>query len=127
MKKNKSPFETVIELFTSEDVEVSNPFLVNRILSYQPDTVLLAIEINKYMSRLPGWAIKAVFNIGIRKRRKRPYLNYPKSSKLNKNQILIRSKISKAFCANNTYADQIIKLIKKQGEEPEKYFGLKTS
>jgi len=127
MKKKKSPFETVIELFITEDAEVPNPFLVNRILSYQPDTVLLAIEINKYMSRLPGWAIKSIFNIGIRKRRKRPYLNYPqKARKINKNQLLLRNKISSTFCVNNNHADQIIQLLRAMGKEPEKFFGLKT-
>jgi len=125
--KKINPFETVEKIFSTKNVEVTNPFFVNKILSYQPDTVLLTVELNKYMSRMPSWALKAIFSIGIKKRRSRVYLNYPqKSKKIDKNQQLLKNKISSTFCVNENHANQIIRILRDIGEQPEKFFGIKT-
>lgn len=124
-KKSKSPFEIIGEMFTEEDPKIENAFFINRILSYQPATILLAIEVNKRISRLPDWAIKAVYKLSIKKRKSRPFIYYPKSKKASKEHIKLRNKISSAFCTNENHSDQIIELIRKIGESPESYFGMK--
>ena len=122
--KKTNPFEEVLNLITSkEDVEVDSPFFVNKILSYQPDSVLMAIEMNKYIGKIPKWLTDKLFNLGVKKRRGKPWLNYPKKGVKKGN--LLRSKICRHFCVNNYHADQIIELLRNYGEEPEKFFGLK--
>jgi hypothetical protein len=118
-----NPFENVTQLFTEDDVDIDSPFMVNRILSFIPETCTLAIRINRYSTRLPKWAIKACLNLSIQKRRRRPYIHYPKRGKV-KNKIL-RAKIRQTFCVNDYHANQIIELLKNIGEKPEQYYGLK--
>ena len=126
--KKTNPFDNVIKLMTSgkdkEDVDIDNEFFVNRILSYQPDTVLWSIELNKYIGRLPYWAIKKLFNIGVYKKSSKPWLRYPKKKGKLKDKLL-RKKICKHFYVNEYHANQIIHLLENMDEKPEKYFGLK--
>lgn len=123
--KKTSPFENVIKLMTSkEDVDVYNEFFINRILSHQPDTVLWSIELNKYIGRLPYWATKKLFNIGVHRKSSKPWLRYPKGRRKLKDKLL-RKKICRHFCVNEHHANQIIELLKNIGEKPERRFGLK--
>lgn len=125
MKNKNNPFDVVARLFTEKDVEVSNEYMTNRILSFQPATILLSIELNKFISRLPSWASKQLFNFGVVQTQKRvPYLKYLKRKK-KQNPKLLR-KISQAFCCNEFHAQQIIAIVRKQkGKSPESYFGLR--
>lgn len=124
MKNKISPFDTVGNLFTEKDVEIDNEYMINRILSFQPATILLSIDINKFISRLPSWASKQLFNFGVRKQKKNPYLRYLKRGK-KQNPKLLR-KISQVFCCNEFHAQQIISIIRGQkGKSPESYFGLR--
>ena len=123
--KKINPFNNVIELLTSKnDVDIDNEFMVNKILSYQPDTVLWAIEINKYIGKIPYWAIKRLFNIGVHKKPSKPWLRYPKK-KVKLKDKLLRKKICIHFCVNEYHANQIIDLLKNIGKKPERYFGLR--
>ena len=130
--KKTNPFDIAIMLMYSdgkerkkEDVEIGNEFFTNRILNHQPDTVLWSIELNKYIGRLPYWAIKKLFNIGVYKKSGKPWLRYPKRKGKLKDKIL-RKKICKYFCVNEYHANQIIHLLKNiDNEKPERYFGLK--
>lgn len=121
---SKNPFDIVSELITEEKVEIkSSQFMVNKILSYQPLTALTAIELNKYIGRLPYWAVDSLFNTTVPKRKRRPYLYYPKREKLKEKKL--RSKIRKVFCVNDFHAKQILEILRLKGHHPEKMFGLK--
>ena len=126
MKKNKSPFEIAGEVFTKDKVELEhNPFFINKILSFQPITVLMAIEVNKLLPKLPIWAVNGIYNNSIKRRRSSPYIYYPKSAKIKKDRRLLRKRISSAFNTGDKHSDQIIELLKMLGETPEDYFGMK--
>jgi len=123
--KKKSPFDEVQNLITSkEEVEILNTFFVNKILSYQADNILFSIDLNRYIGRIPKWATDKLFNLGIKKRRSKPWLNYPKKDKKVKEKIL-QMKVCRYYCVNAYHAKQIIELLRNYGEEPEKFFGLK--
>lgn len=123
--KKINPFNNVIKLMTSSsDVDIDNEFFINKILSYQPDTVLWSIELNNYIGRLPYWAIKKLFNVGIYRKSSKPWLRYPKRKEKLKDKLL-REKICKYFCVNEYHSNQIIHLLNNLGEKPERYFGLK--
>jgi hypothetical protein len=118
-----NPFENVKQLFTEEDVEIDSPFMVNRIISFIPETCVTAIRLNRYSTYLPKWAITACFNLCIKKRKRNPWIHYPKRGKSKDNKL--RAKIRQVFCVNDYHAEQLIELLKKMGEKPESYFGLK--
>lgn len=125
--KKESPFDTIYRLFTEntkEHIKVANAYMTNKILSYQPETILTAININKYSGRIPSWAMDALFNIGVKKINNKPYLQYIKKNKKENPQLL--KKISQTFCCRSSHAEQIIEIIRAQhGKTPESYFGLK--
>lgn len=124
MKKDTSPFTIANELFT-RGVEVNNPFFVNKILSFQPATILLTIEVNKRLSRLPLWAVNAIYNSGIIKKKSGPYIYYPKFTKVKKGHKQLRRKISSLFHTGDRHSDEIIELLKKMGKQIDDYFGMK--
>jgi hypothetical protein len=124
MKRNENPFDIVGRLFTENNVDVNkNEYMVNRILSFQPATILLSIGINKFVSRLPSWASKQLFNLGVQKQKRSPYLKYLKRGKKQNPKLL--KKICWAFCCNEYHANQIISIVRKMNKLPEEYFGLK--
>lgn len=125
MRNKNNPFDMASRLFTERDVGINNEFMINRILSFQPKTILLSIEINKFISRLPSWASKQLFNLGVQKQKRSPYLKYLKRGKKQSPKLL--RKICHAFCCNEYHGKQIINIVREQkGKNPESYFGLKS-
>lgn len=120
---SRNPFDIVKEIITEERTSVSNPFMVNRILSFQPLTALTAIEVNKYVGYIPDWAISDLFNLTVPHRRRVPYLKYPKRGKVKDKKLI--DKIRQALCVNELHARQVIELLRNKGEQPERLFGLK--
>lgn len=118
-----NPFDNVSQLFTEDNVKVNTPYMVNRILSFLPETCMLAIRMNRYTTRIPQWAIDACYNLSITKRRRRPYIRYPKRRKVRDQKL--QSKIQSTFNVNEFHAKQIIELLRNIGEKPENFFGLK--
>ena len=118
-----SPFDIVKKLFTQNDVPVNSPFMVNRILSFMPETFELSIRMNRFATRLPPWAVSACYNLSIPKRRRYPYMRYAKKGKTK--EVKLKAKIRRTFCVNEYHANQIIELYRKLGEKPESYYGLK--
>lgn len=121
MKKD-NPFDIVARLFTEGEVPIKDGYMVNKILSYQASTVLLSIKLNKFSTTLPSWAVTALFNLGIEKRKRKPYLQYLKKSKQQSPRLL--EKIEKEFCCNTYHAQQIINIFREMGHRPENFFGL---
>lgn len=106
-----------------DDAEITNPFMVNRILSFAPETCMQANDLNQHLSRLPKWAIRAFFNLAIPKNKRRRFFNYAKKGK--KANRKLTAKIMEAFCVNEYHAKQIIELLIRENEQPERFFGLK--
>lgn len=118
-----NPFEEVKQLMATKDADVTNPFMVNRILSFAPESVLATNEVNRFLSRLPKWAINPLFNLVIPKNKRRTYFKYAKKKK-KRDQKLI-AKIRQTFCCNEYHARQIIEVLQRENEQPERFFGLK--
>lgn len=122
MKEN--PFTATTRLLSeNEIVPIENGYLTNKILSYQPATILPSIQLNKFSTTLPSWAITALFNLYVPKQRNRPYLQYIK--KIKEEDVILLQKISQAFCCNKFHARQIVDIFKQMGKKPESFFGLK--
>ena len=118
-----NPFEIVKKIFVEDKVKIQNHFFVNTLLSFIPDSLLWSIEVNKYLG-VPSWALDSLFVAGVKKRKTPPY-KIPYIKKTTSKQTLLQEKISITFCTNPKHSQQIIDLLKKQGLEPESFFGLK--
>jgi hypothetical protein len=121
--KNKNPFDTTQSLLTEAWFEIeNNKFMVNKILSTSPLTFEIAVRANKYLS-LPNWAVTGLLNNAIKKNRLVPKFFWVKKESVNEPKLC--SKLSSHFSTNKKHTEQIIKLLRKMGIEPEQYFGLK--
>jgi len=119
-----NPFDTVKKLFKGEEeVHVDSPYMVNRILSFLPETFDLSLSMNRLNTRLPEWAVDLCYNICVPKKRTKVYLRYAKRAKVKDKKL--RRKICQTFYVNERHANEIIKLVKDIGGKPETYFGLK--
>ena len=118
-----NPFEEMKQIFTGGEFDLESPFMINRLLNYVPETFLLSTEVNKYASRLPKWAIKAIYKQCIPKRGNPPFIKYARKPK-QEEPILIR-KVCDHMCCSETSARQFLKLLRKCGHKPESFFGLK--
>lgn len=126
MKENNkdNPFTTVNNLFTSKEITpIKNGYLVNKILSYQPETLLVSARLNKFSTTLPEWATTALFNICVPKQRSGIYLQYIK--KIKEKDVILLKKISQVLCCNEFHARQAIEVLRRIGEKPSSMFGLK--
>jgi len=119
-----NPFDSAKQIFVKDKVKVQNHFFVNTILSFIPESLLWSIEVNKYMSKIPVWALNGLMSAGIKKKKSPPY-RIPYIKKDSQKKSVLQEKINVTFCANQIYTKQIIELIKKQGLKPESFFGLK--
>jgi hypothetical protein len=121
---NSNPFEDVKKLFNGEEIKVSSPFVVNKILSFSPITFILVRNHNKVIGKIPkSWSDK-IFQC-VTKRNKIPFIRYAKKRRETEKKLI--QKICCHFVVNEYHAIQTIDLLRRQGEEPEKYFGLKRN
>lgn len=119
-----SPFTIAAKLLTEkETTPIKDGYMINKILSYQPETLLASIKLNKFSTSLPSWATTAMFNLCIPKQRGRPYLQYIKKKK--EENVILLKKISQVFCCNTYHAKQITEIFRRMGKRPESFFGLK--
>lgn len=117
-----NPFNETKDLLLGEKVVVSAPFMTNRILSFNPSTFILASDHNKVIGRIPKvWSDK-IFQC-VPKYNRPPILRYARKKK--EQEPILVDKICQHFCVSKYHADQIIALLRLQGEKPEKSFGLK--
>ena len=116
-------FEELKSVFESKEFNLKNPYMINRFLSFYPKTFKLSEECNKYNGRIPNDLLAKIYVNSI-KVNKAPFIRYPGNMKLLMQKKLINN-ISKTFNCNIEYARQIIKIYRKIGEKPEKFYGLK--
>lgn len=117
-----NPYDEAKRLFTEEDVEIGSHWMVNRLLSFSPASIMFSIKINQASWKVPQKYLDALFNC-CPKAQRAPWLRYAKRKKEVEPKLV--AAISKHFCVNKYHADQIIDLLRLQGEKPETYFGLK--
>lgn len=117
-----SPFEEAKALLTGEKVTTSAPFMVNRILSFTPMSFIHALEHNRVMGRIPKAWSDLIFQC-VPTTKRAPYLKYAKKKKEKEPKLV--QKVCDHFCVNKYHADQIIDILRRQGESPEALFGLK--
>lgn len=120
-------FEFVKNLFTKEEkidssVNFKEGFMVNRFLSMVPEGFIAASESNKYLSRLPEWAVNSFLFHSIEKRKNAPWINFIKAEST-RGKLL--DKISKHFNCSAKTALQIKAIFEKQGVDPYSIYGMK--
>ena len=115
--------EEVENIFRHEIDEIKNPYLINRMLSSIPKTVLLSIRVNRYIGKIPNWAIKAIYINCIKKRKSLP--SNPKHYWKRKGvEPKLIQKISKQLHCSERHAIETIEMLRKLKIKPEQYFGL---
>lgn len=118
-----NPFEEVKQVFTTKDFQLKEPWMVNRLLSYVPETFLLSASINRFMGYIPAWATIETYRHCIRKRRRAPFIKYAKAKK-ERDKMLVK-KVCSHLCCNKTHATETIEMLRVCGHKPEQFFGLK--
>lgn len=118
-----NPFEEVKALYTGNKIDLQSPYMVNRILSFLPDTFIISQEVNNYLSKLPAWAVQAIYKACIKPHHSTPYIPYQKVMRYK--DVLLTEKIATHLCCSSTHARQTIELLRLQGYKPESFFGLK--
>lgn len=116
--------EEVENVFRHEVDKLKNPYLVNRMLSSIPKTILLSIHVNHYIGKIPNWAIKAIYINCIKKRKSLP--SSPKhywKKKVVEPKLI--QKVGTHLCCSQRHAEETVELLRRLKIKPEKYFGLK--
>jgi len=103
-------------------LDIKSPWMVNKILSFSPVTLMDAINLNEVMGKLRPEHINLIFEC-FPKRNKAPFFRNIRKEKEAEPKLV--EKICKHYCVNKYHADQIIDLLREQGEHPESHFGLK--
>lgn len=116
--------EEVEKVFRHEVDKLNNPYLINRMLSSIPKTILLSIRVNHYIGKIPNWAIKAIYINCIKKRKSLPSSpkHYWKKKAVEPKLV---QKIEAHLCCSKRHAIETIGLLRKLKLKPERYFGLK--
>jgi len=118
-----SLFAEVKKLLTEQDVEITQPYMVNRILSFAPEACLQTHELNRFVGRLPTWATDPLFNLVIPKNARRGFFRYARKKKKYEPKLI--AKICETYCVNEYHAKQIIEVLRRQNKKPESFYGLK--
>lgn len=116
--------QEVEKVFKHEVDKLNNPYLINRMLSSIPKTILLAIRVNPYIGKIPNWAIKSIYLNSIKKRKNLPGSprHYWKKKEV---EPKLMQKISQSLCCSERHAKETIRLLRKLKYKPEQFFGLK--
>jgi CTP:phosphocholine cytidylyltransferase-like protein len=117
------PFEEVKAIYTGEEIELKNVYMVNRIFSFLPQTFLISADINNYLNKLPSWAINSIYRNCIPTKKSTPFIPYQKTTQKIDQKLV--QKISNYLCCSDEHARQSIDVLRLQGHKPESFFGLK--
>lgn len=111
-------------IFRHEVGTIKNPYIINRMMSSIPQTVLLSIRINRYIGNVPSWGIKGIYFNSIKKRKGLP--SEPKHYWKKKGKdVELTKRITRHLCCSEMHAKETITLLRKMKAKPEKFFGLK--
>ncbi len=120
-------FEQVKKLWTDDNIELDKGthYMVNRILSMQPSTVLLSSEVNQHLGRIPEWAITGLFRYGITKVNRAPYIHFQKRPKVKRPKLT--EKVSKTLNCSTKHAAESIMVLENMGFKVHEFYGLKDN
>lgn len=120
-----SIFDETKKIFLSKDFTLKNPYMVNRLLSFIPETFELATLTNRYIGKVPKWAIYAIYKNCVPKYKgsDAPDLYYEGAKKAA--EPLLTQKVATELCCSTLHARQTIQMLRKWGHKPEQFFGLK--
>jgi len=116
-------FEEINSVYDHSIEKIKSPYMVNRFLSFT-SYMVLSIKMNKYIGRIPEWAIRAVYLANIKKRKGgAPYIPYQGRGKKTEKKLV--EKVSQALCCSERHSKETIQLLRKLKYKPEQFFGLK--
>lgn len=115
-------FDEYKSLFSGSNVELSSPYMINRLLSFSAEGFPIAKECNKFIGRIPNKLLLLIYKESINSK-KAPFVKYAKVPKLKEPKLI--KNVCKTFCCNNYHAEQIIQIYRLMKIKPEKLFGLK--
>lgn len=118
-----NPFDELKLIFVTKDFKLENPWMVNRLLSYIPETFMLSSYMNRYIGYIPAWVFIETIRYCIKKRGRAPFIKYAKPKKIREKQLI--RKVCSHLCCNEQHAIETIEVLRKEGYKPEQYFGLK--
>lgn len=118
-----NPFDEVKQVFTTKDFQLKNPWMVNRLLSYVPETFALSARLNRFIGYIPAWAMIETLRYCVKKRGVAPFIKYIKAERIKDPELV--KKICTHLCCNEGHAVETIEVLRVCGHEPERFFGLK--
>lgn len=116
-------FDEYKALFNGENINLSSPFMTNKLLSLSKDGYYISTQCNKYIGRIPKELLLVIYQSSLEKQ-KAPYIKYPK--KLKQKEIKLIDKICELFNCNLFHSKQIIAIFRKKKINPANIFGLKN-
>lgn len=104
---------------------LSSTYMINRFLSMYPDTFLVAENLNRLSSRLPGWAAASYLFLSVKKEKPAPFIKYVGKKKGKDIDEKLRSEIVRVFNCSDNHADEIIELLRKKKVNLKAIFGMR--
>jgi hypothetical protein len=120
-KKGNPIFAEFKEIFESDDdMDLTSPFMANRLMSLTDDFVI-SIICNQFVGRIPNKLLLLIYRkfVGTKNA---PWVRYPK--KKPKQEPILLQKICRAFNCNSKHGRQTIELYRRMNIKPESLFGM---
>src|SRR3989304_7032017 len=108
-------FEELKSIFESDNINVTNPYMINRLLSFYMQSFKTSEVCNQYINRIPNELLASIYSSNIKKQ-KAPFIRYPKIPKMKEPKLI--KKICETFNCNYKIAKQIICIFKKMNINP---------
>lgn len=115
-------FDEYKALFNGEDINLSSPYMINRLLSLSKEAFSISTKCNKYIGRIPNDLLVLIYQSSIKSKRA-PYVKYPKKPKVKDKELI--QQICQYYNCNEFYAKQIIAIYIGKKINPNKIFGVK--
>ena len=120
-----SIFDETKKIFLSKNFTLTNPYMVNRLLSFLPQTFVLSTLTNRYIGKIPRWAIYSIYKNCVPKYRGSGAPNLYYEGKKKKKEVILTQKVANHLCCSTKHAEETIATMRKCGHKPEEFFGLK--
>lgn len=114
--------DEVYKLYDHSIEKIKDPYMVNRFLSFS-EYAVLSFKVNKYVGRIPEWALRSVYLHNIKQQRRQPFIPYLGKLKSKKTQLI--KKIAQSLCCSERHAEETIMVLRKLKYKPEQFFGLR--
>lgn len=115
-------FEEINSIFNHSIEKIKSPYMANRLLSFSR-YMTLSFKVNKYIGRIPEWALRSVYLNNIKKQKRQPYIPYKGRNKKTDKKLV--QKVSQSLSCSERHSQETIQLLRKLKYKPEQFFGLK--